>query len=72
MNGAVTVLVALLISIPIALSILWFDVWMSRRDYQRRIRGDETERYARARARIQAQQTNHPSRLGHRKGPNHE
>jgi hypothetical protein len=67
-TGPIVVLVALVIATAGFFSILWIDVRLSRREYQRRIRGDETERYAHARARIQAQQTNHPTRLGHRKG----
>lgn len=65
MNGPAVVLIACALVVPLTWAILAFDVWLSRRDYQRRMRGDETERFARARARIQAQQEASNTRLGH-------
>lgn len=67
LTGPTVILIACAAVLPITWAILAFDNWLSRREFDRKIRGNEVERFARARARIQAQQSNHPTRLGHRK-----
>lgn len=74
MNGPIVVLLAVLAVIPIGLLILRLDAWLTERAYQREIRGDESARYAAARAAVRRQQTTNPGhiRLGHHNTGTHD
>jgi hypothetical protein len=60
-TGPVVVLIVVLIAVPVFLLLLKFDAWMTEREYQRRIGGDEVRRYAEAREAIAKAQTTHPA-----------
>ena len=67
MTGPIVLLLAVWAAFTLTVIFLKVDAWLTERDYQRRIRGDESERYARARRAIHDQQTTNPGRvrLGH-------
>lgn len=72
MNGPVVLLLAAGITVPVFLLLLRLDAWMTERAYQRRIGGDESARYADARAAVaRAQAANHV-RIGSRKDHTHD
>jgi hypothetical protein len=58
MTGPVVLLLLVLTVVPVVLLLLRLDAWLTERAYQRRQRGDESARYAAARAAI-ARRTAH-------------
>lgn len=72
MSGPVVLLICLVEAAVLFLGFLWVDTLLTRHEYQRRIRGDEVQRYADARAAIARAQTTHPAykhqQRRHRKG----
>lgn len=61
MTGPVVVLLLVLAVIPLFLLVLWVDARLTEREYQRRIRGDESDRYQRAREAVARAQLTHPA-----------
>jgi hypothetical protein len=68
MTGPYVVLALVLVTIPIILLLLRLDAWMTEREFDRRLRGNEVDRFAKARAAIRHQQESNPGhiRLGHK------
>ena len=68
MTGPYVVLALVLVTIPIILLLLRLDAWMTEREFDRRLRGNEVARFARARDAIRKQQESNPGhiRLGHK------
>lgn len=67
MSGPVVLLLLVLVTVPLMLLILRLDAWLTERRYQREQRGDESERYARARAALHRRNQSNPgrTRIGH-------
>lgn len=70
MSGPVVILLVVLAVVPVFLLILRLDAWLTEREYQRRIRGDEVEQYRRARAAVARHVNSSNVRLGHTREEN--
>lgn len=67
MNGPVVILLLCFGGFVGCMLFLKVDAWLTEREYQRRIRGDESRRYADARRAVARQQAVDRVRIGRRK-----
>ena len=66
MNGPIVILLLCFGGFLACMVFLKVDAWLTEREYQRRIRGDESRRYAAARAAVARANAGTRTRLGHR------
>lgn len=69
MNGPVVLLLLVLIVVPVFLLLLRLDAWLTERDFNRRIGGNEVDRYEAARQAIARQMSTTHTQIPPRKAP---